>query len=225
LKAGTGPIVSTPGVSVGVIGEGGGGDGLVSYQEFSSAVTGFGYPNPSQEQYNVFVNSAGPKGLITSKQEAAMALVHFLHESDGLRAKREYRCADNGCPGDYETPGCDVNGQDYYGRGYIQLTWCFNYAPASQELYGNDILVRDPDMVARDENAAWDTAFWFWKTNVHFAPGVQEGRFGASTRAINGNLECDGAYQETARHRYDMYKSIRRAFGLQGDGDESGCYN
>lgn len=34
-----------------------------------------------------------------------MALTQFLHESDGLRAKREYRCEVTGCPGEYETPG------------------------------------------------------------------------------------------------------------------------
>jgi len=132
---------------------------LVSYEEFSNAVTSTGYPTPSQYQYDVFVGSAGPKGSITTKQEAAMALVHFIHESDGLRAKREYRCENNGCPGEYES-GCDVAGQDYYGRGYIQLTWCYNYGPASQDLFGDDRLLWDADMVAREETVAWDTAFW-----------------------------------------------------------------
>jgi len=197
----------------------------VSFGEFSGAVTGNGYPTPSQQQYSVFVASAGPKGLITNKQEAAMALTQFMWESDGLRAKREYACIDNGCPGSYETPGCDADGQDYYGRGYIQLSWCYNYRPASMDLFNDERLVWDADMVARDETVAWDTAFWFWKINVHWAPGVQDGRFGASTRAINGGLECDGAHQDTARHRYNMYKITRRAFGLAGDGDERGCYN
>jgi predicted chitinase len=65
-----------------------------------------------------------------------MALTQYMHESDGLRAKREYRCEGNGCPGEYETWDCDAPGQDYYGRGYIQLTWCYNYRDASNELYG-----------------------------------------------------------------------------------------
>jgi predicted chitinase len=225
LKAGTGPINFNPGVTVGTLGDGNPGDGLVTYDEFAAAVTGNGFPQPSQQQYQVFVNSAGPKGQITNKQEAAMAIVHFMHESDGLRAKREYACIETGCPGSYETPGCDADGQDYYGRGYIQLSWCYNYRPASQYLFGDDRLVWDADMVARDENTAWDTAFWFWMANVHNAPGVQEGRFGASTRAINGGLECDGPNQHIARHRYEMYKIVRRAFGILGDGDERGCYN
>lgn len=92
-----------------------------------------------------------------------MALAHFLHESDGLRAKREYRCQGSGCPGEYETLGCDAAGQRYFGRGYIQLTWCYNYRAASQDLFSDNRMIVDADMVARDENLAWDTAFWFWK--------------------------------------------------------------
>jgi hypothetical protein len=92
----------------------------------------------------------------------------------------------------YVLSGCDVPGQRYFGRGYIQLTWCYNYGPASTDLFGDGRLVTDPDMVAREETVAWDTAFWFWKVYVHYAPGVQDGRFGASTRVINGVLECAG---------------------------------
>ncbi|CAL8138892.1 unnamed protein product [Orchesella dallaii] len=199
---------------------------LVNYDQFSNALTWLGYPAPSWDQYNVFVNSAGPKGQIWDKQEAAMALTHYIHESDGLRAKREYRCEGNGCPGDYETPGCDVGGQDYYGRGYIQLTWCYNYRAASYDLFGDERLVQDPDSVARSEELAWDTAFYFWKVNVHSQPGVAEGRFGVTTNAINGNLECRGEYVDVARRRFEMYKSVRNAFGLDPNAaDERGCYN
>ncbi|CAG7719334.1 unnamed protein product [Allacma fusca] len=197
---------------------------LVTQAQFNSATTRLGYPAPSGAQYNAF-NSNLHKASITTKQEAAMALTHYLHESDGLRAKREYRCAQNGCPGEYQTPGCDRNGQRYYGRGYIQLTWCYNYRQASIELYGNDWMVDDADAVARDEYIAWDTAFWFWRVNVHSRSGVQEGRFGATTRAINGGLECDGAYQHIARQRFQNYGVVRSAFGLSGAGDERGCYN
>ncbi len=183
-----------------------------------------GYPYPNEGQFNAYIQGL-PNGLITEKQEAAMALTHFLWESDGLVAKREYGCIESGCPGSYETPGCDVPGQDYYGRGYIQLTWCYNYEPASYDLFGDRRLVEDPDQIARDEQTAWNAAFWFWKVSVHSEPGVAEGRFGVTTRAINGALECDGAYQETARHRYEMYKVVRSAYGLAGDGIEGGCYN
>jgi predicted chitinase len=157
---------------------------LVTFEEFVNGVVGTSHGAPSEAQYNAFIAGLH-NGLISTKQEAAMALTHFIHESDGLVAKREYRCENNGCPGDYETAGCDVDGQDYYGRGYIQLTWCFNYQPCSYDLFGDDRLVQDPDQVARDEQTAWNAAFWYWKTNVHDKPGVQEGQFGATTRYNN----------------------------------------
>lgn len=198
----------------------------MTFNQFQNAVTSNSYPAPSRAQYDVFVASAGPKGSITTKREAAMALAQFLHESDGLQAKREYRCAENQCPNEYRTPGCDAAGQYYYGRGYIQLTWCYNYKPCSQALFGDDRLVRDPDQVARSENVAWDTAFWFWKVNVHSQPGVAEGRFGATTKAINGALECQGQNQDIAKRRFQMYKKVMTAFGLDANSaDERGCYN
>jgi predicted chitinase len=188
-------------------------------------VTSNGYPEPGKEKYEIFIASAGPKGSILTKVEAAMALSQFLHESDGLRAKREYACAVSSCPGSYATPGCDAIGQNYYGRGYIQLSWCYNYRPASMDLYNDDRLVHDPDMVAREEQIAWDTAFWYWKTSVHSVAGVSEGKFGVTTRAINGALECWGGHQDQARARFEIYKKIRSAFGIDGTAIENGCYN
>lgn len=139
----------------------------ISFNEFSNAVSSNGYPSPSQAQYNAFLQGL-PKGTIWSKQEAAMSLAQFLHESDGLRAKREYRCITTGCPGEYVTPGCDAPGQHYFGRGYIQLSWCYNYRAASQDLFRDNRLVSDPDIVARQEYLSWNTAFWFWKVNMGF---------------------------------------------------------
>ena len=51
-----------------------------------------------------------------------MFLAQILWESDGLRAKREYACLATGCPGQYlDTNYPYYPGQNYYGRGYIQL--------------------------------------------------------------------------------------------------------
>lgn len=135
---------------------------MVSEDEFTKAVVSNGYPKPEKPVYDAFVQGL-VKGTISTKQEAAMALAQFLHESAGLTAKKEIRCEQTGCPTDYLTPGCDVAGKRYYGRGYIQLTWCANYKAASQDLLGNDSLVQDPDSVATNENLAWNTAFYFWK--------------------------------------------------------------
>jgi len=197
---------------------------LVGRDEFNNACAWNGYPVPDGSIYDAFSAEIW-RSEISSKQEAAMAITHFLHESDGFRARREYRCEQTGCPGEYETADCDVAGQDYYGRGFIQLTWCYNYRDASWELYNDPWLVSQPDAAASDVYVAWQTSMWFWKSRVHNAPGVQDGHFGASTRAINGALECDGPNQNIARQRFEMYKNTRNALNLGGEALEWGCYN
>ncbi|CAL8128785.1 unnamed protein product [Orchesella dallaii] len=199
-------------------GGGGGGAAFVTYDQFRQAVTSNGFPAPSQEQYNNFNTYARQQGRISTTEEAAMALAQFLHESDGLRARREYACAQSQCPNEYRDARCDRPGSYYFGRGYIQLSWCYNYGPASQAIFGDDRLLENPDLVAQDDRLAWQTAFWFWGERVHNQAGVQQGRFGASTRAINGGLECSAPGNAQAQARFRLYGNVRRAFGLQGAG-------
>ncbi|CAG7711909.1 unnamed protein product [Allacma fusca] len=197
---------------------------LVKEDEFKNAVKNCGYSAPTTSQYTSFVNNLS-KGSITTKEEAAMALAQIIHESDGLKAKKEYKCVNTGCPGVYTQSNCDVAGKTYYGRGYIHLTWCSNYKAASTDLYGNDRLVKDPDVVATDEDVSWQTTFWFWKKNVHSRTGVSQGKFGVTTRGINGGECTNSKLHSRAKKRYENYKACRKAFGLAGNGDESGCYN
>ena len=157
-----------------------------------------------------------------------MALAQFLHESDGLKAKEEYACQHSKCPGHYHNAGCEKRGKHYYGRGYIQLTWCYNYRDAGRALGLGDTLLNDPDLVARNEQYAWDTAFWFWKERVRkgiYGPEVKAGKFGFSTRSINGALECTGRNVDKSKKRFQIYQKVYRAFGLTGHPDERGCYN
>lgn len=194
----------------------------ISYEQFSRGVTSNGYPAPSHSQYNSFMSQMS-RGRVSSKQEAAMVLAQLLHESGGLVYKREIACAQTFCPEHYRTPGCDAPGRYYYGRGYIQLTWCYNYIAASQDLYGDVRLVNNPDQVADIEDYAWATAFWYWSKNVHDNGGAT-GQFGATTNAINGGLECVGGPNDKAQARFRIYGNIRAAFGLAGAGDPSGCW-
>jgi len=203
---------------------GGGGDGdFADFNQFSRAITSNGYPAPSQEQFRNFNQYARSVGRIGNTQEAAMCLAQLLHESDGLRAKREYACEVSQCPDSYRTPGCDAPGQYYFGRGYIQLSWCYNYRDASAGIFGDNRLVTNADQVASNDAIAWQTAFWFWGNRVHDYPGVQQGQFGASTKAINGGLECSGPGHPGPAARFRLYGNVRAAFGLSGAGDPSGC--
>lgn len=85
--------------------------------------------------------------------------------------------------------------------------------------------MRDPDQVANDEATSWATAFWYWKTYVGSLSDVKNGKFGSSTNAINGALECRGAHQNQAYARFNIYKKVMLAFHLYETPIESGCYN
>ncbi|XP_055350780.1 uncharacterized protein LOC129597321 [Paramacrobiotus metropolitanus] len=148
---------------------------LVSKDEFRQAVTSNGFPQPTDAQYESFAKGA-PNGKITSRRELAMFLANILHESGGLRYKKQI------------SPQPEY--EKYYGRGYMQLTWEDNYRKASQALYHDDRLVENPDQVADDEDIAWATAYCYWGAAVHNYPWVGEGKFGASIKAINGKEEC-----------------------------------
>lgn len=166
------------------------------------------------------------KGGITSAREAAMFLANILWESDGLQAKEEIACKDKPkwCAQNYKTPE-DSPGKTYWGRGYIQLSWEYNYKAASKALFGDNRLVEDPKSVAQNDGLAWAVSFWFWKQNVHGDKGVQEGKFGSSINKINGALECKGAAKDKAKKRYTMYKAVLKVFAPDQTPIESGCYN
>ncbi|RWS07222.1 Lysozyme-like domain-containing protein [Dinothrombium tinctorium] len=197
----------------------------ISWQEFEKAVedSGFG-TRPTFEQYEAVVSQCTKKGAITSKLELAMFMAQILWESGGLRYKREIGCEKNECANIYDN-SVGLPDKAYYGRGYMMLTHSYNYKAASHELYGDNRLIEDPDLVADDEQVAWATAFWFWKRNVHNAPGVQEGKFGVTTRKINGAFECKGQYKDRARRRFKIYKKILIDFNIKEKANEKGCYN
>ena len=65
----------------------------------------------------------------------------------------------------------------------------------------------------------------FWRKNVGNQPGVKDGCFGATTKAINGGLECNGGPNENkAKIRFKIYKNVLRAFNLNEVANEKGCY-
>lgn len=193
-----------------------------SKQEFVNAVKNSGYSEPTENQFKSFAKGIDSK-TFSSKREVAMFLAQILWESDGLRAKSEIRCAGNQCVGEYRSPG-DPENKFYYGRGYIQLTWSYNYKSASQEIFNNLSLYENPDQVATNEDISWGVSFWFWRANVHSDPGVQQGQFGASTKKINGGLEC-GANTSNgkAEKRFQIYTKVLKSFGIKENPDPAGC--
>ncbi|CAF4974562.1 unnamed protein product [Rotaria sp. Silwood1] len=148
-----------------------------------------------------------------NSDEAAVFLAHVFHETDGLKTMREY-CAP-GCGSQYSGTWCSITaapGKLYYGRGWFQLSWPCNYYNAGQSL-GLDLLA-DPDMVENDPKVAVNAALWFYKANGMAAP-AQRGDFAATTRIINGQLECNnGPGYNSQLTRVATYKRIRLCFNL-----------
>ena len=106
------------------------------------------------------------------------------------------------------------DGWKYRGRGLIQLTFKDNYLKASKAIYGDDRLVTNPDMVAKDKSTAIHTAAWYFKrTNVNAWADKQDwgncrsitnaGRPGVDPSKIHG-YETAVKHQKTA---YDVLKA------------------
>lgn len=129
------------------------------------------------------------------RREMAAFLAQIAHESDQLRALREYARERWGQYCDPASAGGCAPERQYYGRGPIQLSWNYQYRAAGQAI-GID-LWREPDLVATDPKVAWQTAVWYWMTQ--HGPGTMTAHqaivggsgFGETTRSINGALECD----------------------------------
>jgi predicted chitinase len=80
--------------------------------------------------------------------------------------------------------------------------------------------------VATNDSISWLTTFWYWRTRVANSKGVNKGRFGSVTNAVNGVLECNnGKFKKKARKRFEIYKKVLIAFNVKEKADETGCYN
>lgn len=98
---------------------------------------------------------------VASTLEKAHLLAQVAHESDGFHTAEEYASGKayegrkdlgNTQPGD---------GVRFKGRGLIQCTGRFNYGRYSQWKYGDDRVVRDPQMLEELPDAV-DAVFWYW---------------------------------------------------------------
>ena len=78
------------------------------------------------------------------------------------------------------------DGERFKGRGFIQLTGRDNYTRASEQIFGDDRLVRKPEL-ASDLNVAAKIAIWYWKNQVR--PNVNNfNNTKEVTNAINPGL-------------------------------------
>jgi len=150
--------------------------------------------------------------------EQAMFLANVIWESGGLQYLKEIACQKGQCP----------YGK-YYGRGYIQLTWDYNYHSASKDLFGDRRLLRFPDLVTRPD-LAWATALWYWRK--HVLPALIEKNaiatlsLGYAVSRINGALECGSKPSNImgAENRLRIFNRILVIWGITSkQGTLEGC--
>ncbi|CAL9752971.1 unnamed protein product, partial [Musa acuminata subsp. burmannicoides] len=145
------------------------------------------------------------------KREIAAFFAHATHETGHFCYIEEIDGASKNYCDEKHTEWPCVAGKGYYGRGPLQLSWNYNYGPAGQSI-GFDGL-NAPETVANDVVVSFKAALWFWMNNCHSAITSGQG-FGATIRAINGDLECDGKNTETMNARVGYYKDYCSQFGV-----------
>jgi putative chitinase len=147
------------------------------------------------------VMAAWPKG--TDLRWFAYALATAFHETDtSMEPIAEYG---RGRGMRYGVPDPET-GQVYYGRGFVQLTWRFNYTRAEKEIPGSD-LVAHPDNAMKPEIAATVmvrgmSEGWFTGVSLnHYFPLArsQAADWVNARRIVNG-LDCAARIAGYALH-------------------------
>lgn len=142
-------------------------------------------------------------GQINTRLRVAAFLAQIGHESGSLVYTKELggptyfakydgrRDLGNTQPGD---------GARFCGRGLIQVTGRANYLKASQALFGDDRLMKTPELLEQPEWAA-KSAVWFW-TLHNLSSLADQDRITDITRMINGGT--NGMEDRKARYRFAL---------------------
>ncbi|XP_022762969.1 endochitinase 1-like [Durio zibethinus] len=123
-----------------------------------------------------------------------------------------------------------ASGQQYYGRGPIQLSWNYNYGPFGASV-GQDLL-QNPGRLLSNITLSYESAFWFWMTPQPPKPSCHEvitgewtpsardvaaGRlpgYGVITNIINGGIECGKGWNAAGEDRIGFYKRYCDMLGV-----------
>ncbi|XP_047330743.1 endochitinase EP3-like [Impatiens glandulifera] len=183
-------------------------------------------PGKSFYTRSAFLNALGsyPKfgtdgSVDDSLREIAAFFAHVTHETGHFCYIEEIEGISEDYCDESNTDYPCVPGLGYYGRGPIQLTWNFNYGPAGNSV-GFDGLA-NPGLVASDVTVSFKTALWYWMDIMHTLIMSGQG-FGATIRAIDGDLECDGGNAATVNARVGYYLDYCNQFSVEA-GDNLYC--
>ena len=157
--------------------------------------------NPNAEAaLQTAAKAAGLKGV-----ELAQFMAQTRHESWDFSKMKEV--GNKKTFAKYEKPkmakrlGNKVKGDGelFKGRGFIQLTGRDNYTRASQQIFGDDRLVKNPDLASKLDVGA-KIALWFWKNQVR--PSVKD--FNNTTEVVNAINS--GEPKEVIKKRHIKFK-------------------
>jgi putative chitinase len=169
-----------------------------------------GITEPRVSTFLAPLNDAADEFEVNTPMRAAIFLAQVLWESDDLKYTRELYTPGRPTPAQAKYDGQYGNtapgdGYKYRGGGLIEITFKDNYAECSQALFGTDILVQNPALIAQPATAC-RSAGWFWQTRG-CNEMADDGDFTGVTRRINGGLNGLSG-------RIGIYKAIAPAFGL-----------
>jgi predicted chitinase len=206
---------------------GGGGSFVVSEAQFNQL-----FPNRNAfytyqgllDAIGKFPGFASTGSDTVKKQEAAAFLANAAHETGRFVYLVEQNTSNYPHYCDWSQPyGCPAGQAAYYGRGPLQLSWNFNYKAAGDYL-GLDLL-GNPYQVEQQASVAWQTGLWYWftgkgatATTSHDAM-VNGAGFGATIRAINGGLECNGQNTDQMQDRVNLYQQYTSLLGADPGGN------
>lgn len=151
-----------------------------------------GIPLARAQKWIEPINQAIVAADITLKRSLASFLAQIGHESMSLTRTKEiggptyFAKYDTGSLAVRlgNTPEADGDGQKYPGRGLIQVTGTDNTRACSRALFGDDRLLRTPELLEEPLYAALSAA-WYWKSKKLNSLSAD---FEAQTRKINGGL-------------------------------------
>jgi chitinase len=213
----------------------GGFGSLVTQQQFDSMFTGQRHALYSQAYANLLEAAKDPRFALFAregsaddqKREVAAFLANVGHESGNLGYAEEIQanCKSPGCV--YCKASADypcTAGQQYFGRGPMQLTWNDNYGAFSEFLgIGKTQLLTSPAKVSQDGQLAWKAALWYWMEPSNAHKAFLNGGFGDTIKAINGALECGGMNPQQVASRRQRFQQFCAALGVSPGAKDTGC--
>lgn len=152
---------------------------------------------------------------INTPKRQAQFLAQLAHESAGFRYVRELASGEAYDTGRLakrlgNTPEDDDDGRKFKGRGLIQVTGTTNYRNCSQALFGDDRLLKKPEILEEPLYACL-SAGWYWDRNK-LNDYADADRFTAicgivNTGSPNTKPERINGYKDR-RHQWDRARRI-----------------